>query len=59
MSGAQLVEEACKIRGDLTVIVASGYSTESDPRDRGALQDVAFLPKPFNLSQLRRALENA
>jgi signal transduction histidine kinase/CHASE3 domain sensor protein/DNA-binding response OmpR family regulator len=59
MSGAQLVEEARKIRGDLTVIVASGYSTESDPRDRTMLQNVTFLPKPFNLTQLRRALQNA
>jgi signal transduction histidine kinase/CheY-like chemotaxis protein len=59
MNGVQLVEEARKFRGDLTVIVASGYSTETDPQDKDTLRGVTFLPKPFNLSQLRKALENA
>jgi signal transduction histidine kinase/DNA-binding response OmpR family regulator len=56
MSGAQLVEEARKLRPGIAVIVASGYSTESAPGD-GALQGVHYLGKPFNLTQLRQAME--
>jgi CHASE3 domain sensor protein/CheY-like chemotaxis protein/nitrogen-specific signal transduction histidine kinase len=59
MNGAQLVGEARKIRSDLTVIIASGYSTESNPHEKDALENVEFLSKPFNLMQLRKTLENA
>ncbi len=56
MSGAELVGEARKLREDLTVIVASGYSTESNPGDKNALEGVTFLAKPFNLAQLKKIL---
>ncbi|HEY5336557.1 MAG TPA: response regulator, partial [Rhizomicrobium sp.] len=56
MNGVQLVAEARKLRGDLTVIIASGYSTESSPEEKAALANVTFLAKPFNLLQLRRIL---
>jgi CheY-like chemotaxis protein len=59
MSGAQLVVEARKLRDDLTVIVASGYSTESSPHETDMLENVQFLSKPFNLAQLRKLLERA
>jgi CheY-like chemotaxis protein len=59
MNGAELVKEARKIRDNLTVIVASGYSTESNPHEKDALENATFLSKPFNLLQLRKALEGA
>jgi CheY-like chemotaxis protein len=55
MSGRQLVQEARRLRSDLKVIVASGYSTESAA---GGWPDgeITHLTKPFDLGQLRRAL---
>jgi CheY-like chemotaxis protein len=55
MNGRQLVEEARRLRPDLKVVVASGYSTEIQAvgRPDGAVQ---HLTKPYDLGQLRRAL---
>jgi signal transduction histidine kinase/DNA-binding response OmpR family regulator len=58
MRGTELVAEARKLRPDLKVIVASGYSTEVAAGDK-RLEDVTYLGKPFNLMQLRAALEGA
>ena len=55
MNGRQLVEEARRLRPDLKVIVASGYSTESQVGGRPD-GDIAHLTKPYDLGQLRRAL---
>jgi signal transduction histidine kinase/DNA-binding response OmpR family regulator len=55
MNGRQLVEEARRINPALKVIIASGYSTE----DAAAPSGGVHLTKPFDLSQLRRALETA
>jgi CheY-like chemotaxis protein len=52
MNGRQLVEEARRLKPDLKVIIASGYSTEAG----AAPEDAVHLTKPFDLSQLRRAL---
>ena len=51
MNGRQLVDRARLLRPGLKVIIASGYP--SDGRDR----DVGHLTKPFDVSQLKRALE--
>ncbi|MEP6831044.1 MAG: response regulator [Rhizomicrobium sp.] len=56
MNGRQLVEEARRLRPDLKVIIASGYSTESAAGGRPQ-GDITYLTKPFDLGQLRRALE--
>ncbi len=55
MNGRQLVEEARRLRPDLRVVIASGYSTE---HAAGGMPDgdVTHLTKPFDLGQLRRAL---
>ena len=53
MNGRQLVEEARRLRPDLKVIIASGYSSGNDA---GPGLDVTYLAKPFDLGQLRRAL---
>ncbi len=55
MNGRQLVEEALRLKPSLKVIIASGYSTESDmggPGDKG----LVHLTKPYDLGQLRKAL---
>ena len=55
MSGQQLVEKALRLRPELKVIIASGYSTEGGIGD--ALEGrVRHLAKPFDLAQLRRCL---
>src|SRR5262249_2335129 len=56
MNGRQLVEEARRLRPDLRVIVASGYSTEAQAGGRPTDGDIAHLTKPYDLGQLRRAL---
>jgi len=57
MNGRQLVEEARRLRPDLKVIIASGYSTENSAGARPDGGDIKHLTKPFDLGQLRRALE--
>jgi CheY-like chemotaxis protein len=52
MNGRQLVEEARRLKPGLKVIIASGYSNEAIAAPEG----VVTLTKPFDLSQLRRAL---
>ncbi|MEI9929994.1 MAG: CHASE3 domain-containing protein [Rhizomicrobium sp.] len=54
MSGKQLVEEAVRLRPNLKIVIASGFSFE---RDAVGLPDKAEqLTKPFDIEQLRRAL---
>jgi signal transduction histidine kinase/CheY-like chemotaxis protein len=55
MNGRQLVEEARRLRPDIKVIIASGYSTESAAGGKPD-GDIVHLTKPFDLGQLRRAL---
>jgi signal transduction histidine kinase/CheY-like chemotaxis protein len=55
MSGAELVKEARKLRPEIRVVVASGYSEAADPG--GSLSRVARLQKPFTLDQLRAVLK--
>jgi signal transduction histidine kinase/CheY-like chemotaxis protein/CHASE3 domain sensor protein len=54
MSGLQLVGEARKLRSDIRVVVASGYSEAALPE--GAIPNASYLQKPFTLDQLREAL---
>ena len=56
MNGRQLVEEARRLKPDLKVIVASGYSTEARAGGRPDDKDIVHLVKPFDLTQLRKAL---
>ena len=53
MSGRELVAEALKLKPGLKVIIASGYT---NPADLPA--GVMNLVKPFDLQQLRKALES-
>ena len=56
MNGRQLVEEARRLKPGLKVIIASGYSTEVQAGGSPD-GDIAHLTKPFDLGQLRRALD--
>ena len=56
MNGRQLVAEAHRLRPDLKIVIASGYSTESEG---GAFPPgTVVLTKPFDLAALKRALES-
>src|SRR5205809_532047 len=55
MSGAELVQQARKLRPHLKVIVASGYS-EPEP-ESGQLAGTVYLRRPFTLIQLKQAFE--
>ena len=52
MNGRQLVEKARLLKPGLKVIIASGYAGDAHGHGLG----VAHLTKPFDVSQLRRAL---
>jgi signal transduction histidine kinase/CheY-like chemotaxis protein len=53
MKGGELIEKARVLRPGLAVIVASGYSTEEAPP---AAERLVYMPKPFDLEQLKAAL---
>jgi signal transduction histidine kinase/DNA-binding response OmpR family regulator len=53
MNGRQLMDEALRLKPSLKVIIASGYSTELEAGGVG----VKTLMKPYDISQLRKALE--
>jgi CheY-like chemotaxis protein len=57
MSGRELVAEALKLKPGLKVIIASGYSTREE-ESAALARDIAYLVKPFDMKQLRQALEN-
>jgi CheY-like chemotaxis protein len=56
MDGRELVENALRLKPDLKVIVVSGYASEQ-AMDRFSGR-FAHLMKPFDIEQLRRALES-
>ncbi len=57
MSGMELVKELRKRKPGIPIIVASGYS--SGPAAGEMAPDVVYLPKPFDLDLLKRALSQA
>jgi signal transduction histidine kinase/CheY-like chemotaxis protein len=58
MSGSEMVAQARKLRPNLRIVVASGYSSEA--AESAALpKDVGFLPKPYNDRQLKQMLEDS
>ena len=57
MSGAQLVQQAKKLRPDLMVVIASGYSDELSGEEK-RVSHAAYLQKPFTMAQLRAALDD-
>jgi signal transduction histidine kinase/DNA-binding response OmpR family regulator len=55
MSGRELVAEIRRRRPELKIVVASG-DTDGKTRSEDALAGVVFLPKPYDIEQLRRAV---
>ncbi len=58
MDGPAMVREARKVRPSLPVLFMSGYA-EEQLRKSIALDNVAFLPKPFSVAQLSEAVADA
>jgi signal transduction histidine kinase/CheY-like chemotaxis protein len=56
MSGGVLVKKAREMRPNIAVIIASGYSTEAKPGEEPP-PDAHYLPKPFDLSQMKRVFD--
>jgi CheY-like chemotaxis protein len=56
MSGGVLVKKAREMRPTIAVIIASGYSTEAKPGEEPP-PDAHYLPKPFDLSQMKRVFD--
>ncbi|HUE66316.1 MAG TPA: response regulator [Rhizomicrobium sp.] len=57
MSGRQLVEEALRLKPGLKVIIATGYTMHECEGTSNA-QGISYLVKPFDMQQLRSALES-
>ena len=51
MDGPTLANIALEERADLKIIFISGYAEDAF-RDKVGAEDIAFLPKPFSLTQL-------
>ncbi|AFE11233.1 sensory box histidine kinase/response regulator [Corallococcus coralloides DSM 2259] len=58
-SGVVLAREAVKRYPSLRIIIASGDSRAVAAEDGQALERVVLLPKPYDLNQMERALEQA
>jgi CheY-like chemotaxis protein len=55
MSGRELVAEVRRRRPELKIVIASG-DADAKTRSDEALAGVVFLPKPYDIEQLRRAV---
>jgi CheY-like chemotaxis protein len=56
MNGRELVAQALSLKPGLKVIIASGYSSDEE-EGGGGMQGIGRLVKPFDMKQLRAALE--
>jgi PAS domain S-box-containing protein len=56
--GDVLAAELRKLRGDLPIIVATGHSSEGVPKELREAQKVAVLGKPYDLNDLKAALNS-
>jgi PAS domain S-box-containing protein len=59
MDGLQLTREIRRLRPDVPVVLASGFSDKVDPAQIGELGFAAQLDKPFGLDALTQTLANA
>jgi CheY-like chemotaxis protein len=57
MDGREAFRELRKLRGDLPVILFSGYSEHESLRETLAHGFAGFLPKPFLMADLRNAIQ--
>ncbi len=59
MTGLELIQRLRQLRSGLRAVVSSGYSLDLVRQDRSALEDVVFLPKPYQADDLARAVRKA
>src|SRR5690606_5922535 len=59
MSGFDLAAELVREQPQLPIIYTSGYSPELSGRQDELIAGVNFLPKPFTMDRLLRAIRNA
>jgi len=59
MDGNACLKAMRAIRGDLYVVMTSGYSADSALRSNSECQPDDFLTKPFSFEALRSAAERA
>jgi CheY-like chemotaxis protein len=52
MTGEELAEAAWRIRSDLKIVLTSGFV------DRATVEGAGFVPKPYRLDDLARALDD-
>ena len=59
MDGPTLLKELRKRQPDIKIIFVSGYAEDAFKRSLTGEEDFAFLPKPFGLKELARAVKRA
>lgn len=59
MNGRELADAARELRPRLPVLFITGYTEQATGRDAALGPRMALLPKPFNLSELLRAVSQA
>ncbi len=58
MTGMDLARELRKDKPGLKVIISSGYNAEWSGRDRAAAAGIKYLPKPYPLGELLKAVRD-
>lgn len=59
MSGLELIDQVQATWSTLPIVAVSGFTVNLDAREELATRKVPFVSKPFNLQDLRRALDVA
>lgn len=59
MTGQELTEQARQRNPEIKVLLVSGYTNEANFHEWASLRGVGFLPKPFNVEALERAVREA
>jgi DNA-binding NtrC family response regulator len=59
ITGLELAEWLTDAHPDIQVVLTSGYATPEIGDERERMQHFAFVPKPYRLADLARALREA
>ena len=59
MSGRDLAKQLLAQRPGLPVVLASGYSMDDISDELSGNRNISFIPKPYNLEILAKAIRNA
>lgn len=58
MSGVETIREIRKLRADIPVVFISGFADEQMEQDANALKPIAYMHKPFNITELLDLLKD-